>query len=48
MASGYHANRLMFAPPLVITEAEIDTALAALDTVLGDMEKKFGIEEMRS
>ena len=48
MASGYHANRLMFATPLVITEAEIDTALAALDTVLGDMEKKFGIEEMRS
>ena len=34
--------------PAVITEAEIDTALAALDTVLGDMEKKFGIEEMRS
>ena len=41
IASGYYYNRLCFAPPLVITRAEIDRALGVLDRVLGDMERRF-------
>jgi 4-aminobutyrate aminotransferase-like enzyme len=41
--SGYFGNRFAFAPPLVITKADIDDALAVLDQVLGRMETKFGI-----
>ena len=43
MTSGYLGNRLMFAPPLVITRAEIDRALGALDRVIGRAEAKFEI-----
>ncbi len=48
MVSGYYGNRLVFAPPLVISEAETDTAVAALDKVLGELEKKLEIGEVRS
>ncbi len=41
--AGYYSNRLCFAPPLVITKADIDEALTILDRVLGQMESKFGI-----
>lgn len=41
--SGPYSNRLCFAPPLVITEDEIDRALTILDQVLGKAEAKFGI-----
>ncbi len=43
MLSGYFGNRLMFAPPLVITEAEIDKAVEALDKVIGTLEQKYPI-----
>lgn len=46
MASGYHGNRLMFAPPLIIERAEIDRAVAGLDRVLGAIAKKFEIKEV--
>jgi 4-aminobutyrate aminotransferase-like enzyme len=43
ISSGYYFNRLCFAPPLVIEQAEIDEALKILDRVLTKMETKFGI-----
>jgi 4-aminobutyrate aminotransferase-like enzyme len=48
MTSGYYGNRLMFAPPLVITPAEIDRALVALDRVLGQLETKFEIVDKQA
>jgi len=47
ISSGYYSNRLCFAPPLVITEAEIDRALEALDDVIGAMERRFGLRPTR-
>ena len=44
ITSGYYFNRICFAPPLVITKAQIDRALQILDNVLAKMETKFGIE----
>jgi 4-aminobutyrate aminotransferase-like enzyme len=41
--SGYFANRLAFAPPLVITKEELWRALSILDRVLTKMEKEFDI-----
>ncbi len=35
-----HETVLRFLPPLVVTEEEIETAVQALDRVLGDMEKR--------
>jgi 4-aminobutyrate aminotransferase/(S)-3-amino-2-methylpropionate transaminase len=43
MTSGYMYNRLCFAPPLVIQQAEIDRAMDILDRVLGKMEREFSI-----
>jgi 4-aminobutyrate aminotransferase-like enzyme len=43
IASGYFSNRLCLAPPLVITEREIERAIRVLDHVLGQMEAKFAI-----
>ena len=43
MSSGYLGNRLMFAPPLIISRPEIDRALGALDRVIGRMEARFEI-----
>lgn len=47
MVSGYHGNRLMFGPPLVISEAEIDRATSVLDDVIGMLEQGFSIGEAR-
>jgi 4-aminobutyrate aminotransferase-like enzyme len=41
--SGYFYNRLCFAPPLVISKAEIDRALTILDRVLHQTEVKIGV-----
>ena len=43
ISSGYYSNRLCFAPPLVIEEAEIKDALTIIDKVLKGAEKKFDI-----
>jgi 4-aminobutyrate aminotransferase-like enzyme len=43
MHSGYYGNRLMFAPPLVISKDQIDTAIDVLDRVLHRTEREFGI-----
>lgn len=41
ISSGYYYNRLCFAPPLVITKAEIDKAMGILDRVLYAVEDRF-------
>lgn len=43
ISSGYYANRLCFAPPLVIEREEIRVAIDVLDRVLNNAEKHFGI-----
>jgi 4-aminobutyrate aminotransferase-like enzyme len=43
ISSGYHSNRLGFAPPLVISAEEMRAGLAVLDQALGEAEKKFRI-----
>jgi 4-aminobutyrate aminotransferase-like enzyme len=44
ISSGYFYNRLCFAPPLVITKEEIDSALKILEKVIERMEAKFNIQ----
>jgi len=43
MHSGYLYNRLCFAPPLVISKAEIERALTTIDSVISQAEAKFGL-----
>ena len=43
MLPSYFDKRLMFAPPLGITEAEIDGAVEALDKVIGAFEQQYPI-----
>ena len=47
IASGYFSNRVCLAPPLVITESEIQRAVQVLDRVIGQMETKFAISAGR-
>ncbi len=40
---GLYYNRIRFQPPLCITESQVDVAMDALDSALGEVEKTYGI-----
>jgi len=42
MEQGVEGDALMIAPPYIITESEIDTALDILDDAIGEFEKELG------